>query len=93
MLNRPNMPNFVVDISNYTNGANNTYNFTTSSPLPHFTGDLLYFAFPVEIRLRTPLECIPMGVLKAIYCKRIGNFLVEANMTFYNDFIEVNTTI
>ena len=66
MLTRPNIPNFVVEMSNYTNGDINTYHFTTSSPLPHFTGDVLQFEFPIESRLPTPLECIPMGVLRDI---------------------------
>jgi len=55
MLTMPNMPNFVVDISNFTNGDSNTYNVTTSSPLPHFTGDILQFEFPIEVRLPTPV--------------------------------------
>jgi hypothetical protein len=80
-------------MSNFTNGDSNTYTMTTSSPLPHFTGDILQFEFPVEVRLPSTVTCVPIGVLREIDCWRVGNFLVRARMSFYNDFIEVNTEI
>ena len=93
MLTRPDMPQFIVEISNFTNGDSNTYSITTISPLPHFTGDILQFEFPIEVRLAEPVVCVPLGVLSNIECTKVGDFLVLAEMTFYGGFIDVNTEI
>jgi hypothetical protein len=95
MLTRPTMTNFDVKISNYTNGDNNTYNITTSSPLPHFTGDILQFEFPVEVRLKSTVECVALDplVMTNIECWRVGDFMVRGKMTFFDDYIGVDTTI
>jgi hypothetical protein len=95
MLTRPDIPNFEVKISNLTNGDNNTYNFTTSSPLPHFTGDILQFEFPNEVRLKMNVECVALDplVMTKMECTRVSDFMVRGRMTFFNDYIGVDTII
>jgi|LauGreDrversion4_2_1035121.scaffolds.fasta_scaffold30777_2 hypothetical protein len=93
MLTRPDMPDFNVSISNYTNGAINTYNFTTYSPLPHFTGDIIVFSFPLEIILPNPVVCTPLGALTEISCTAIDALTVAGTMSFENNFNEVGVLI
>lgn len=66
MTSRPTMPTFNVSISNFTNGDLNTYTFVTYSPLPHFTGDILKFRFPLESILLPTTVCVPLGALTNI---------------------------
>jgi hypothetical protein len=73
MLTRPNMPTFGVTISNYTNGAINTYTFSTYSPLPHFSGDIIVFEFPLEIILPPTVICVPLGALTDISCSKLDS--------------------
>ncbi len=80
-------------MSNFTNGDSNTYTMTTYSPLPHFTGDILQFEFPVEVILPPTVVCVPLGILTVIECWRVGTHLVRGRMSFIDDFIEVDTEI
>ena len=90
MLTRPDMPTFDVEISNYTNGAINTYTVTMRSPLPHFTGDLIWFKFPSEIILPPTVVCVPVQALTAINCNKLSSDSISGQMIFVNDFNEVD---
>ena len=93
MLTRPDMPQFKVDMANFTNGDVNTYTVTTKSPLPHFTGDIIWFRFPEESILPTTVVCLPVLALTQIDCTRLSALEVMGVMTFDIDFIEVGVTI
>jgi hypothetical protein len=93
MAIRPDMPQFQVDMSNFTNGDVNTYTVKTYSPLPHFNGDIIFFEFPVETVLPANVICVPIEALTNIECTKIDTHTVKGVMTFQNDFNEVDTII
>lgn len=80
-------------MENFTNGDVNTYTMTTKSPLPHFNGDIFQFRFPYQILVKESTVCTPLGALKAIDCRNVDGHLIEAEMTFYGDFLEKDSEI
>jgi hypothetical protein len=82
MAVRPDMPQFQADMSNFTNGDVNTYTMTLYSPLPHFTGDILYFQFPDESILPTTVQCVAIEALTNIECSKTGPRAVKGILTF-----------
>jgi len=93
MLSTPKMPTFDVQMSNFTNGDINTYTVTMYSPLPHFSGDIIWFTFPPQILLPSVVNCVAISALTAITCQRLGQSEVSGVMTFIGDFNEVGTMI
>lgn len=84
------MPTYDVQISNFTNGAINIYTVTVFSPLPHFTGDIITYEFPLENILPTTIVCIPVVALTGIDCTKLSSSKVSGEMTFISDFLDVN---
>jgi hypothetical protein len=80
-------------MSNFTNGDINTYTVTFFSPLPHFSGDILWFDFPQQIILPSVVDCLPLDALAAIDCTRLSSSAVMAVLTFTEDFNEVNSMV